>query len=95
MIRSVRCLLKFNPQSISNPLFRVSKKNHVTNRIIAERVFKLKEEEKYTKRNFRDTYLKSNLDVLLRLLSRDYKSLNYDQKFDLLKIVSLYLIRDS
>jgi hypothetical protein len=94
MIRSVRCLLNCNPLNKLNLLFQVSKNNHVTNQIIAERSFKLKEEEKFTKRNFRDTYLNSNLDALLKLLSRDYKSLNYDQKFDLLKIVSLCLIRD-
>lgn len=90
MIRSFRWPLKCKALSKIHTLFRMSKNNYILNQSIAEKTFKLKEEEKFTKRNFRDTYLNSNIDVLLKLLSRDYRSLSIDKKFELLRIVRLH-----
>lgn len=88
MIRRARLLMNIKPQLNLNGLLRF--RNHYFSskeEISIDPIFESKQEEKNSRRLFRDTYLNTNLDSLLESLSRDYYSLDIDQNFELLKIV--------
>lgn len=88
MIRRPRLLMNIKPQLKLNGLLRFRNYYFSSKEEISiDPIFESKQEEKNSRRLFRDTYLNTNLDSLLESLSRDYHSLDIDQNFELLKIV--------